>query len=333
MLFATNRSMVQVDGQAVPHTSVQFPVNDASFQLDDNAPSSGVHFGERLDENTYSILGHAEFLSRLKDHEANQILLYIHGFNNQPEDVIFRRARTIQEHSDQREPGLLTVVPLIWPCDNDFGILKDYWDDQEAADASDTAFARMLEFFLGWRDHQADADDPCYKRVNILAHSMGSRVLRGALTKTARRRSVAGLFRNIFMVAADVTNECLERGKSGHVIALSSRNIAVYHANDDLALRASKVVNLKNAVVSRRLGHTGPERIKKTPANVYAIDCDDFNNTLDHPKGHSYFLGGNRDEFASHSPVLNHMLSAIRTGRVDAEPLSRSITLPIDFDA
>ena len=333
MLFATNRSISQVGGNPVPHTSEQFPLTEVSFDLDENAPSAGVHFGERFDENSYAIIGHSQFLTRLKDHDSKQVLLYIHGFNNLPEDEIFERARNIQELSDEREPRLLTVVPLIWPCDNDTGVLKDYWDDQEAADASDTAFARMLEFFLGWTDHQADSDDPCYKRVNILAHSMGNRVLRGALTKTARRRSVEGLFRNIFMVAADVTNECLERGESGHVITSACRSVVVYHANDDVALRASKVVNLKSAVVSRRLGHTGPERVKKTPANVFSIDCDNFNNTLDYPKGHSYFLVGNRDKYAKCSPVMNHMLSAISTGRVEADPSSRSMTLPINYGA
>jgi hypothetical protein len=40
------------------------------------------------------------------------------------------------------------VIPLIWPSDNDFGIVQDYFDDQKAADASDMAFMRLFEKFL-----------------------------------------------------------------------------------------------------------------------------------------------------------------------------------------
>lgn len=64
----------------------------------------------------------------------------------------------------------------------------------------------------------------------------------------------------------------------------------VYHASDDLALHASKASNLNNKIASRRLGHTGPEDIDKTPKNVYSVDCDDVNNSYDLPKGHSYFV-------------------------------------------
>jgi hypothetical protein len=44
------------------------------------------------------------------------------------------------------------VVPLVWPCDGDFGIVLDYYDDQLAADASGLAYARVLAKFLAWRD-------------------------------------------------------------------------------------------------------------------------------------------------------------------------------------
>ena len=330
-LFATNRMMFQSDDRPVPHTSNNYPIDHVRFNLDDNVPSPCIHFCERVASDNYSILHHSDFLSRLKVANAKQILLYIHGFNNLPEDGVFTRVDAMQRLCHKLHPGLVLVVPLIWPCDNDTGVLKDYWDDQKAADASDTSFARMLEFFLGWRDQQADLEDPCFKRINIIAHSMGNRVLRGALIKTIRRTSAEGLFRNIFMVAADVTNECLERGQSGQIIPSACRNLTIYHANDDFALRASKVVNVKNAIVSRRLGHTGPERIEKTPSNVFVVDCDNFNNTLDHPKGHTYFMMGNRDQYSNVYPVMRHMIKAMRTGRVEVNSGLRSMMLPIDY--
>ena len=87
----------------------------------------------------------------------------------------------------------------------------------------------------------------------------------------------------------------------------------VYYANDDLAMPASKVANLRNRTVSRRLGMTGPEDLSAVPKNVYEVDCDNFNNTFDKPVGHAYFLDGPKKKV---SPVLKHMVQAIKKGRV-----------------
>lgn len=123
---------------------------------------------------------------------------------------------------DAREEDLVEVMPLIWPCDNDFGIVKDYWDDQKAADQSAFAFARMLQRFMDWRSQEPE-EEPCLKRINVLAHSMGNRVLRETMNKWEHYDLASGvplLFRNTFLVAADIVNEALEEdgtGKPGKV--------------------------------------------------------------------------------------------------------------------
>ena len=89
---------------------------------------------------------------------------------------------------------------------------------------------------------------------------------------------------------------------------------AICYPSDDLALRASKVSNLKNKTASRRLGHTGPEKIDQTPRNVYSVDCDDVNNTYDKPKGHSYFMSGTKKGIAG--TVFNHIFDCLLSGRV-----------------
>ena len=86
----------------------------------------------------------------------------------------------MQKLFDDQEQDLVEVVPIIWPCDNDLGIIKDYWDDQKSADQSAFAFARVFEMFMNWIQNN-DKQAPCLKRINILAHSMGNRVLRETL--------------------------------------------------------------------------------------------------------------------------------------------------------
>ena len=332
MLFITNRRFKQGPSASVPDGAPAPPPRKVDFDLDDSEPASAVHFCERTSKKTYREIYSDPFMQHLKASDGKQLrqlLLYIHGFDNLPERHIFPRARKLQKLCDDAQPGKFEVVPLIWPCDNDRGIIKDYWDDQKAADASAAGFSRILGKFLTWRDRQADDESPCYMRINIIAHSMGNRVLRGALESWARDYgAVQGVFRNIFMVAADVVNETLERGNGGQYIPSACRNLTVYYANDDLALRSSKISNLKNKIVSRRLGHTGPEDMAKVPKNVYAIDCDDFNNTIDKPTGHTYFL---RDGKGKPSPVFNHMMRSMLTGRVDADESTRTRVLDRNY--
>lgn len=200
--------------------------------------------------------------------------------------------------------------------------MKDYWDDQKSADASAYSFERVLQKFLAWRDSEKHnpEDHPCLKRINVLAHSMGNRVLRETLVAWGAYDLADGLplvFRNTFMVAADIKNESLESGQRGDLICHASRNVVVYFASDDLALRASKVSNLKNKLASRRLGHSGPEDIHRTPSNVYAVDCDDVNNAYDVPKGHSYFRSGRQG--GKPGLVFKHIFATLLSGRVFPE--------------
>ncbi|HEY9175166.1 MAG TPA: alpha/beta hydrolase [Verrucomicrobiae bacterium] len=319
ILFITNRA-IKGSLQSEPGRKIE-------LDLDDNSAQHYVYFCRREGKNNYVEVTSRPFLAELKKSSVEQILIFIHGYSNLPEPDIFPRTEKLQALCDLNAPGKVLVVPLIWPCDNDRGIVKDYWDDEKAADASAFAFARVLQKFLAWRSEKKQLDVPCLKRINVLAHSMGNRVLRQTL-KTWADYDLAGdlplLFRNVFLVAADIVNESLEYGQAGKFICDSARNVSVYFASDDLALRASKVANLKTEA-SRRLGHSGPENLAKVPKNVYAIDCDDLNTRYDNPKGHSYFLYS--EDGVTPGLVFQHIWQAIHTGRVDADPITRTRVL------
>ncbi len=319
MLFVTNRRLAEGRHSAAGRA--------VAFDLACSEPSTSLFFCRRHGPGQYEELLSPRFFDRLRHSPRGQILLYVHGFNCQPEPQIFPAALELQRLCDQLAPNAIEVVPLVWPCDGDFGVVLDYWDDQSSAEISGIVMARMIGKFLDWRD-RAREPGPCLKHVNILAHSMGNKLLRAALARwRADYGAAPALFRSIFMVAADVANECLERGRSGEVIAAAARNLVVYHAADDLALRSSKVANLRNKVVSRRLGHTGPERLELTPANVVAIDCDAVNHERDR-LGHTYFLG---DATGAPGAVLRHIVDTLLSGRVCglAEGARRLILHPV----
>ncbi len=321
MLFITNR---------FPTQSIRTRVGRRfTFDLKNNAPSNSVFFCQRTGPEEHKEIGSTELLKRLKDADYRQILVYIHGYSNLPEDV-FAGAAEFQTLCDASKPKEILVLPVIWPCDNDFGIVQDYWDDQKAADASALSLARVMEKFLAWRNDpkQNPQDNPCLKRINVLAHSMGNRVLRESLAAWNRYDLAGGvplLFRNTFLVAADIVNESLEPGNPGELIGHASRNVTVYFASDDLALRASKAANLKNRVASRRLGHTGPEDMDAVGKNVFSVDCDDVNTAYDSPKGHSYFRSGRTA--GKPGVVFDHIFESLVTGRVFPEDEFRRTTV------
>lgn len=310
MIFITSR---QPTKNTEPQLNKHFV-----FDLENNASSRGFYCCRRIQKDVHEEIGSKQLLSELKASQYRQILIYIHGFSNLPEDV-FANVQEFQSLCDKSKPSEVLAIPIIWPCDNDLGIIKDYWDDQKAADQSAFAFARMLQKFMEWRGSAElnPEDAPCLKRINVLAHSMGNRVLRQTLSNWHKYDQPNGLpllFRNTFLVAADILNESLHKGESGELISHASRNVAVYYASDDLALRASKISNLKNAEASRRLGHSGPEDMEKTPKNVYAIDCDEVNTIYDSPKGHSYFRSGKKK--GTPGVVFEHIFATMLTGRV-----------------
>ena len=313
MLFITNR---------FPKQSVRTRVGrNFDFDLDNNAPSNSVFFCERHADGSTIEVGGTGLMSKLKETKHRQILLYVHGFSNLPEDV-FKAAQEFQDLCDDKNDGEILVIPIIWPCDNDLGIIKDYWDDQKSADQSAYSFARVLEKFIEWRNSEKynPQSDPCLKRINLLAHSMGNRVVRQTLAAWNRYDLPDGvplIFRNTFLIAADIVNESLHRGELGELICHASRNVVVYYASDDLALRASKASNLKNKIASRRLGHSGPEDMDRVPKNVFAVDCDDVNNRYDAPKGHSYFRSG----LTPGEPgiVFDHIYACLYAGRVSPD--------------
>jgi esterase/lipase superfamily enzyme len=324
MLFATNRLPVQ-SAESEHNRKI-------TFDLQNTTASQNMYFCERHGADDYTELGNVAFFKRLKAlPDKTQILFYIHGFNNTAEKEIFPTAKRLQELFDQEGgQGLVYVVPLVWPCDDDSIVqfIDDYWDDQRAADMSGMAFARMLGKFDAWRRSDENQKSPCLKRINILSHSMGNRVLRNALKHWVNddaQGQMPQIYRNIFMAAADVVNHTLERGEEGQFIPDAARNVVVYYANDDFAMPASKVANLKSKTVSRRLGMTGPEDIKNVPKNVYEVDCDDFNNSFNKPIGHSYFL---EDDKGVVSPVLKHMVAAVKTGRVSPDDRSYVLKKP-----
>jgi esterase/lipase superfamily enzyme len=325
MLFITNRRLTLTNTSPSYQMVLNNPALDpdpqpgdmVTMDPNDNRMTQSVHYCETTsNDNEFRVIGSEVLLSCLKNKvtTAANLLLYIHGFNNLPREVL-ARAEKLQQMCDQQAGNTaenkVAVIPIIWPCESTSPFIKKYWDDEDTAQMSgQQSFSRLLARFMEWRGAQEQKETPCYKRINILSHSMGNAVLMYTLGQWARSKGgIPQLFRNIFMMAADIPNEALEDGEPGEAIPDAARNVVVYYAGDDMAMTASKVANVKNGQFTRRLGHTGPEHMEKTPNNVYALDCDVFNNQADASKGHAYFLLSDEDHYPT--PAFMHMFTTM----------------------
>jgi esterase/lipase superfamily enzyme len=330
MLFVTNRRLQQgLTPASLPRT--------ISFDLKDATAGQYLYFGDRSDTTgVMDEVGNESFFNNLKISQAEQLLFYIHGFNVAP-SAAFDGAYRMQAILDQKKEGAYIVIPVIWGCEiSPVNIGERYYGDQMLADASGAAFARLLMFFLDWRDKSNTITNPCFSKINILAHSMGNRVLRQAFLDVEKYFGVKDyprIFNNFFMVGADLANHTFEKGEDGEKLPHVCRNTCVYFANDDYALSASKVANSVNTgakrAVGSRLGQTGTENLSECPKNVCELDCNSFNSYFDNPMGHTYFISKLGSNPLQISPAFEHMYQTMETGRPPLQDGNRVTILPI----
>ncbi len=298
------------------------------FDLANNDVSAQMYFCHNGKDGEHTEVLSTPLLDAISQSGYRNILLYVHGFNTMPDGALDRAAK-LQALCDKRKAKEVLVVPMIWPCDNDLGIIKDYWDDQRAARASAVSFARILQAFLRWRAKNAETLPSCMKNVSIITHSMGNLLLSRGLEEFHEEiggSAMPFIFRNAFLMAADIPNDTLEVGRSGELISKVSEKVVVYHAIDDLALQASIGANSVNSPGKRRLGTTGPKDMRKVPANVYEVNYNGVNSAYDHPTGHTYFLSPP----ASNEPgqVFKHVFQCMEKGQVFAgDTTVRSLVL------
>ena len=333
-LYATVRRLLNITDEPVPQ-----PPRPVRFALDDLQPYTKGRFCEYErddagkhqedaddhDQDAGSEIGLEQFLHRLRTAWNNQVLLYVHG-TGKP-STVFQENERLQKQCDQAEPGLVQVVPVIWPSPD--RRIRNKGDDPDAdAQPAAAGVGNVLRTLLQRRDVRHPAER---KRISVLAHGVGARVLRDALASWADDAGPPyGAFRNIFLAAADISQHALEKGRHGRRLSDAARNVTVYYANDDWAF-SSLVTRRRNPAVTRRLGQAGPADLSEAAKNVYAVDCDNVytigrDGVAVESAESPYFLTGSSDSDTP-SPVVTHLLHALRTGRVDADPATQTRVL------
>ncbi len=198
-----------------------------------------------------------------RDDADRAALVFIHGFNVVFDDAAYRTAQISYDLGFHGVPMMYS-----WPSQ---GKLRAYDGDEETTDWS----APHLQAFLERVARESGA-----KHINVIAHSMGNRVLTRALFALGREPDIQPMFENVIMAAPDV-NAYIFLDQLWPGIKRAAKRFTLYASSDDEALRASK--SAKGRSDFQRLGEAGPKIV--VVDGLDTIDATGIDTSL---LGHSY---------------------------------------------
>lgn len=244
----------------------------------------------------------SELDDALVDNGSFSLLLFVHGFNTAFEDALVRSAQLSVDLSRRDVFDVGVPVLFSWPSAGKVS-LDDYQGDRDRSLAS----APYLEEFLDLLTGNADID-----RINIVAHSMGNRVLTQALEDYAanylERHPDKTIEFRIILVAADVDREIFD-ATTGILDNLEA-NITIYTSDADKALQASTLVNKK-----KRLGDTDVDK-------PY-IRENEFYETVDASAVATELFGLGHSYYSDNPFILGDMLCAMAEANPEVRALER----------
>lgn len=256
-----------------------------------------------------------------REDDDRSLLLFVHGFNVEFEEALIKTAQLafdLQYPYPPRpsapqafDPGV--PVAFSWPSR---GSLFAYGADEREADEADQALREFLNLLL--------SDRLDVERVNIVAHSMGNRVLTATLRDFAQeyRRLHQGReveFR-IIVAAADVDRSEFEAA-AAHFSAYDPE-VAIYTSNNDFAMYASEIVNRAvNEITGRpraRLGDSDGNNPFVYGAEGYVTIDTTSVAPSDVGFGHGYY--------ANNEAVLNDARCALADVPEEARALEQAMS-------
>ncbi len=236
------------------------PVSVWIFETPENPEK---HFMlRRVEEHKDKDAFYRSLAAQMQKSDTSAALLFIHGYNVSFEDAIFR---TAQLAVDLKFPG--APIAFCWPS---YADPVKYPFDEQQAEVSIPALREVLD------DLAARSGA---KRVHIIAHSMGNRVLAGALRSmdpAAQARNKA-VFRELVLAAPDIDTRVFQSQVLPHIVR-NTQHCTLYASSRDRALLMSRCFHNY-----QRLGETQPELLIANDLDT--IDASLVDTSL---LGHSY---------------------------------------------
>jgi len=212
-----------------------------------------------LDESQFLL----DLVKKISESSEQDAFLFIHGFNTSFENGILRTAQLAFDLGFKGAP-----IFYGWPS---FGNVLNYPEDEYSVKLSTTHFINFLKMLNPVISN---------KKVHIIAHSMGNRLLTTAIKEIKKDESLNTLsFNQIILAAPDVdANEFIS--DFAEAILNAAKRVTLYASSADTALRISR--NIHSSTI--RLGESG------NLITCYSgLDTIDATNTDPSFIGHGYY--------------------------------------------
>ena len=199
---------------------------------------------------------HAILKTGLSLSEDKEMFVFIHGYNTSFTDAAKRTAQLFYDIE-------YTGIPMFysWPSN---GKLARYLDDGKQIDYSFKLFGHFINDIVSKNPE---------KKINIIAHSMGNRLMVKALSMLPKENPSIK-FGKIIMAAPDVDAKDFKINYL-ETLAGMSEKVTLYSSSKDIALLASSKVNS-----TQRLGMAGKSLFVSNPKiqtiDLSGVDCEDF---------------------------------------------------------
>jgi esterase/lipase superfamily enzyme len=247
----------------------------------------------------------SEFTGFVKKLGQKDALIFVHGFRNSFEESAFRLAQIVWDIQYQGVPVLFA-----WPS---AGAVASYADDYDMAEFSRDGFLELL------RTLQQDAG---VQRISIIAHSMGNRVVQGALANWKNSTVKKPIFQ-LVLAAPDVQRNIFIRDLPA-TIALAA-GVTLYASENDYAFKNSKSL--------RDFPRAGDISPPAGPVLMKGLDTIDVSALGEEIFGIRRLLnfGANHTVFAEKLPLIDEIARLIKTGvrpPHERTPVLRIIAVP-----
>lgn len=240
MLFVSSRKQLTNEDEIGPTTYWEFDID-----------------GQVADDDDRHEISLPALLNRVA---GKSVLVLVHGYNNELEDIV-RAYDMIRELVGQHlNDWYDEVIGFTWPG-GDSPI--DWYPPKRRAGVIAPRFARFV-----------DALAPRVAAVDLMSHSLGARVVLGALNRLR-----ANTVRANFLTASAVDNETIETGEKFFPAVLNAATESiVFHSKLDWVLRSA----YRLAEWDNPLGLFGPENpgiVMDDLPNVYVANCKNVINS------------------------------------------------------
>ena len=246
------------------------------------------------------------FFERLRERMwyagSNETFVFIHGFNNSFEAAVTRTAELWYDVGFKGPP-----IVFSWPsrAGSFWGGVFGYFADSETIKWSVAHLERfLLDLVEQTSAGQLATGEPA--RIHLIAHSMGSRLLAGALMLVAEdlNRQQRPVFCDVILAAPDIDRDLFRDVIVGNLLRSQvAEHYTVYASSEDNVIKTSQKLQ-----VYPRAGNADD--------GLVAIDHAQF-DTIDASSVESGWLSLNHDYFITEPRVIRDLIEIMRKGNRD----------------